>query len=381
MLFPYKYVPHRMEKMHKFIEFIFYKVWCKAQTTEYSIELFRDEGIDESKDTLYIIMSHLFTLDLAGKLEKDGAAKFFYVAVNEIYNEFKQLSDTEMEEYKDYFESNNSIEKLCYNDLACKRVVYDELNSQKNSLNEKLELFFTKLYSSGFLGIKVVQEQLKVNLYDYYIHFVRSNDEGACPFCGLFPLDGEFDPTRDAYDHYLPKSKYPFNSINLKNLTPSCNKCNSGNKGSKDPLRNDNGEPQKAFYPFSEEPFNTGINITVISDDWEPLTPEKFSVEIISETYPEEVKTWDYLFRIKQRYAARCCSKNGGIQWLNRVLYEHENYGLTIQEMLRAEIKSSKNAKWQECNFLRQAFLEAFDRAGIFNTDQRLEDVLGDSET
>lgn len=30
MLFPYKYVPHTMDKMQEFIDFIFNDVWCKA---------------------------------------------------------------------------------------------------------------------------------------------------------------------------------------------------------------------------------------------------------------------------------------------------------------------------------------------------------------
>ena len=30
MLFPYTYVPHQMERMQIFIDFIFYEVWCTA---------------------------------------------------------------------------------------------------------------------------------------------------------------------------------------------------------------------------------------------------------------------------------------------------------------------------------------------------------------
>ena len=30
MLFPYTYVPHQIEKMQAFIDFIFHEVWCKA---------------------------------------------------------------------------------------------------------------------------------------------------------------------------------------------------------------------------------------------------------------------------------------------------------------------------------------------------------------
>jgi hypothetical protein len=30
MLFSYTYVPHQMERMQEFIDFIFHEVWCKA---------------------------------------------------------------------------------------------------------------------------------------------------------------------------------------------------------------------------------------------------------------------------------------------------------------------------------------------------------------
>ena len=41
MLFTYKYVPHAMEKMQTFIDFIFYDVWCKALGNgEFRFELF-----------------------------------------------------------------------------------------------------------------------------------------------------------------------------------------------------------------------------------------------------------------------------------------------------------------------------------------------------
>jgi hypothetical protein len=41
MLFPYTYVPHQMEKMHRFINFIFYQVWCRApKTGAFGLNLF-----------------------------------------------------------------------------------------------------------------------------------------------------------------------------------------------------------------------------------------------------------------------------------------------------------------------------------------------------
>lgn len=41
MLFTYTYVPHQMERMQRFINFIFYQVWCRARKLgEYDLTLF-----------------------------------------------------------------------------------------------------------------------------------------------------------------------------------------------------------------------------------------------------------------------------------------------------------------------------------------------------
>jgi len=52
MLFAYTYVPHAMEKMQEFIDFIFFEVWCKAPGVEYGIHLF-----EPSDSPLYQIMT------------------------------------------------------------------------------------------------------------------------------------------------------------------------------------------------------------------------------------------------------------------------------------------------------------------------------------
>lgn len=208
-------------------------------------------------------------------------------------------------------------------------------------------------------------------LNSYYVEFVRVNDSGCCPFCGLLPIDNEFDPTREAFDHYLPKSKYPFNSVNLKNLAPSCHKCNSGNKGDKDPLYDKDGNRRKAFYPFSKTKADIQISVDVLSKNWLNLTSSDLSVTISSSTHTDEVETWNDLFRIKQRYSAKCCDKRGGLSWQKRVFDECQNYRLSVKEMLVAEIQSAENDPMAESNFLKKAFLEGCQRAGLF-------DVIGE---
>ncbi|CCK78352.1 HNH endonuclease [Desulfobacula toluolica] len=360
MLFPYTYVPHQMEKMQSFIDFIFFEVWPKALTEQYGIHLFAQ------KNALYQIMDELYRRDLAGTL-RSGAGKWFYEAVNEIFNEFKKLNNAEIDEYCQSYRANNLIETLCKNVPGSSPVRYSDLNSSKTDLNNRLSDFFKKLYSSGFFRLSFVKKALGSDLSTYYTDFIRANKPRCCPFCGLFPIDTEFDPTREAFDHYLPKSKYPFNSVNLKNLAPSCNKCNSGNKKDKDPLHTKEGTRRKAFFPFSKVSADVQIRVDVINTNYTDPTPADLNISISSPSHIDEIQTWNDLFQIEERYSARCCSASGGLYWRARVLNECQNYDLSVQEMMDAEVKSAQSNPWSESNFLKIAFLEGCHRAGLFH--------------
>lgn len=346
-----------MEKMHKFVECIFFDVWCMAPSTQYGIHLFAANA------DLYELMERLFQKDLAGKLGK--SEEYFYLALNEIYLEFHTLSAKDIKEYSNHFHANNDVEKACSGDVSCIPVTFTLLDTAKQSLNQKLEDFFKNLYSSGFLDLKDTACKIG-SLADYYKKFVKVNNEGVCPFCGLLPIDGEFDPTREAFDHYLPKSKYPFNSINLKNLAPSCNKCNSGNKRDKDPLHDEAGHRRKAFYPFASVHSGIDITVSITRKNWNDLKGEDVAIDFGPSSKADEISTWNELFRVDQRYAAKCCNKNGGVGWISRVFDECQNYKLTPADMLKAELETAARTPWVETRFLKKAFLEGCDRAGLF---------------
>ncbi len=55
MLFAYTYVPHQMEKMQKFIDFIFFDVWCKAPSSRpFGLNLFdANEELHEVMEAFY----------------------------------------------------------------------------------------------------------------------------------------------------------------------------------------------------------------------------------------------------------------------------------------------------------------------------------------
>ncbi len=79
----------------------------------------------------------------------------------------------------------------------------------------------------------------------------------VCPYCNrsyVFTLDnGE---ARPQYDHYFPKSSYPYLAISMYNLVPCCSICNSA-KGSAEPVFDISipaeGKQKYIIYPYQDE--------------------------------------------------------------------------------------------------------------------------------
>lgn len=360
MLFPYKQVPHQMRYMQYFVNYIFNKVWCKAPNNVYSVELYK--GMPK----LYTLMNEFSLQDMAGKLEKDGkpygAAGFFYKNVNEIFNEFQALQPTEIAKLQKYFSINNNIRVLCEGGAQPLRYKHNETEA----LKIKIKSFFSNLYSSGFFKLKSVVDIIGSDLHGHYREFARKNGLVCCPFCGLQPMDNEYDPTREAYDHYLPASKYPFNSVSLNNLAPSCYKCNSQNKGDKDPLKIDDTNPSRAFYPYTRRPYGIAISLNFLCENRHPANTNEIEVELSCHGYEQELETWDQLYNIRDRYAAKCCSSRVSKAWLNRIKIECKNYGRSPEEALEVELLACNEEPWFEAAFLKSAYLQESQSKGLF---------------
>jgi len=73
-----------------------------------------------------------------------------------------------------------------------------------------------------------------------------------CPYCNrsyVFTLKGE--NVRPQYDHFFPKSKYPYLALSMYNLVPCCSICNSAksDENTYDALNNE----ETYIYPFRDE--------------------------------------------------------------------------------------------------------------------------------
>ncbi|MBI3771790.1 MAG: hypothetical protein HY272_03715 [Gammaproteobacteria bacterium] len=361
MLFPYKYVPHQMEKMQEFIDFIFFEVWCKALWEEYDISLFN------SCPELKTMIEGLYHTEPKG-------ADFFIKGIQQIFDQFKVLNYFDLMRMQRWYEANNNIEAACSRKGKVNPVRYGSLgksfNERYQGLSKSLHAFFKDLYSPNFLTLKIIENAIG-NIDDHYQHFVQVNTAGKCPFCGIGDVKGVHHTKREAYDHYLPKALYPFSSINFRNLAPACHECNSTYKLSKDPVNTAAGR-RKAFYPYADPGSNIEVTIELSKPDVDDLTPADIQLAFGPSELNEEIETWKDVYGIEERYRGKLLEGDGKA-WLTEILDEWKwkevsngNEGRSPAEYLRALNRHVTNSPFTGANFLKKAFLEACERQKLF---------------
>jgi hypothetical protein len=120
----------------------------------------------------------------------------------------------------------------------------------------------------------------------------------VCPFCGTEYFDAPGAP-REALDHYLAKSRYPFAAANLRNLVPMGHKCNSNYKLAVDVLYGAGGVRRVAFDPYNHTKIGVVLDESDPFNGSKPHTP-KWVIEFDPDT--PAVPTWDEVFSIRKRY-------------------------------------------------------------------------------
>lgn len=355
MLFPYTYVPHSMEKMQAFIDFIFHEVWCKAPIgLVFHADLF--DGNPELKEVM---------LEFGFSAQAAERGKTFYKDVKAIYDLFASLTAQEVDQFKQWYQSNNDLEKVCANDPTVQLLRYKDVISAHPLLGKQLAIFFRGLYDSSFLGLSVIKEKIG-NIKDHNKKFFETNSAGKCPFCGISDLKGIHHTRREAYDHYLPKYRYPFNSINFRNLAPACHECNSTYKLSKDPAHSPAGR-RKAFNPYASTGHTIEIQVTLQHAEIEKLEPNDITIQFGPAAINEEIDTWKDIYGIEERYKAKLCGENDGKYWLTQILDEWKQDGKQPAEFLVTLARQANKNPYAECNFLKKPFLDACKQKGLLD--------------
>lgn len=366
MLFSYTFVPHQMDKMQEFIDFIFYEVWCKAPASgPFGLSLFNTNA------ELQEVMEAFLYSDAAG-------ADFFYSHVERIYGLFSALTSAQIDQFQHWYHGNNNLEKVCANDPAVPLTRYADISVHHKVISEQMAVFFKGLYSQSLLDLAALRDKIG-DINDHYKKFENINSAGTCPFCGISDLHGKYHSKREAYDHYLPKSLYPFNSINFYNLVPACHHCNSSYKTSKDPAYKPKdpaggGVRRKVFYPFSTAPHAIDLQVTLGHTDFKNLKPADIHLTFGPANICEQIDTWKDVYEIEERYKGKLLSV-GGMAWLTEVLdewrWQDEHAGAkgrAPDEHLQQISRNTQNSPFANDNFLKNSFLTGCKKAGLFDT-------------
>lgn len=196
------------------------------------------------------------------------------------------LSNDELEQVITALEEQNEIEGLLSATCNCK-TINDLPQAIREALKDLFEFCFKLLTD---LGVRDKQYSLIYTSTQYHV----------CPFCGCEFFDAPGAP-REALDHYLAESKYPFAAVNLRNLVPMGNKCNSKYKLAQDILYTDDGARRKSFYPYRETNIKLSLERSEPFEGEQGLFPLPYW-RIDFEPDAEEVTTWNTVFHIQERY-------------------------------------------------------------------------------
>jgi hypothetical protein len=134
-------------------------------------------------------------------------------------NSLNQLEDY----YNLFLDQNNKVNSGNYN-----------INEEQISEEFKflfVDFFYEMFFDYKNIWILIDEKKYETNFFNrdiFHINFKRENKIEICPYCDI---DTTISVSNNEVEHFLPKSKFPFLSMNAYNLIPSCHACNKKHEG------------------------------------------------------------------------------------------------------------------------------------------------------
>jgi hypothetical protein len=324
----YKYIHTVHSKLHDYVLAFFLKI--KTDTNGFRDELFELEFLP-------IVNRH---------------PKILKERFKTIYEHVISISETDRQLFCHRVIESNQIEKICRGEYRP-----EAFTGELTEIDVTLKQLFLDLYKQVLDG-PPFQENVNTTLREHFNQFSDTNaDITLCPFCGIGELKKSQDKTRDPYDHYLPKSLYPFSSINFQNLVPSCKDCNSFDvKGEKDTIAVSTG---KLFFPYDDSHKEISLVVNVQKDNSEPEKIEWELVFISPDNKNDEIQSWKTIYSIEDRY-------QGYIQARIEKWYRHfygynkslKTEGIDLSTRIRCYMEVIEQDNSFGLNYIRKLALE-----------------------
>lgn len=179
------------------------------------------EKLNELKNKRISKAKKEFVDYLIGQVEKlkeaDYKESIFLMTPKEMKDQLDYIKDNYKEAYEDCLKKKSSFSNYILAAL-------DYEHFSKNMPEDK-----------GKKDLREDESQKKWGAYA----FLMKLDLSVCPYCNrtfintvyITPKRGKSGKARADLDHFLPKAKYPYFSMSIYNLVPSCSVCNSRLKG------------------------------------------------------------------------------------------------------------------------------------------------------
>ncbi|WP_031546637.1 hypothetical protein [Salinicoccus luteus] len=120
--------------------------------------------------------------------------------------------------YRLYINQNNKVHQKCY-------------SLEIKNIPETFKILFNQFYYTAFfdnVDIWALIGKGEFTRKTFHENFKKENKIMVCPYCDI---DTTISISNNSVEHFLPKSKFPFLSMNAMNLIPSCTACNKSYEG------------------------------------------------------------------------------------------------------------------------------------------------------
>jgi len=253
---------------------------------------------------------------------------------NDIYLKLKELSPHNRDFLRKFSIFINSL-SIETKDLIVEALnenfieLFNNLSLNPHSLNEiqnetektQIKVFFEYCYTS------ILDKKLREH---FAFLFLKKNLK-VCPICTLKNFeaaDTNFED-REPYEHFLPKEKYPWFYLDMRNLIPICDKCNR-KKLTKDPLYNSSGRRLSLF------PYHNKIILLINSENFEA---ENISITLESDDseYQQSLNTIIELYDLKKRFEKTFEAYR--TEWYGNIIYKLKQKNLTVVEEIKNELE------------------------------------------
>ena len=196
----------------------------EAAAKAYAEGLFKDKqpSFVRPKKGLHNLITDLKEVN-EGLVDRDKYVKYVEKIVAD-YDNLIALEPAEFDRYKKAYDEILNEDQLSAV-VKCRGKDLPDCVEKRRGLKVKEGVFY-----------EVIVDRMRFEECRIYLApLMKQIGINTCVYCNIFPAF--FSPKRkEAYfpfDHYKPKSKYPFLSISFYNLNPSCSECN-GHKSDDD---------------------------------------------------------------------------------------------------------------------------------------------------